>query len=268
MGLSDNRLIIHNSDLGTFNNCEVLFYKTFIQGFRPLGNKYTAFGCAIHTSLDRFYDHFSVLKMKEDFDAEFKKELKLAGVTLSDLDYYNFMTESKQMFDNFYNLELSKDRLKYVEKREIQFSFNYKNIQNVDVVFEGRIDRISDECVWDYKTSRKKFYIDRTDSQMVIYSLAYQSMYNVMPNNGIFIFLKGGVEYPFPVSQYCFDLLDGKVNKVLNLLLTKRAPVPNHNYCYSCGLRLTCEHKKQVANKTKTKIYIRNKAISDLESLF
>ena len=242
----NNVLTIHNSDLGKFKECEVLFNEAFINGMRPSANKYTVFGNTIHTLLENFYDHFSLAKMLNEFPTLFESYLLKYNVTITLKEKINFLTEAREMLTNFYNLESSRGRLKFVKDREIQFNFPYKKIKDVDVILGGTIDKISDNSVWDYKTNRRKYTIDPSDSQMVIYSLAYKNMNGILPEKGVFVFVKNGSEYVFPMNDYSFQNLDDKLNKVVDFLVSKRDPIPNLESCGRCGLRQTCKHYKPV----------------------
>ena len=258
-------LEIHNSDLGAFKSCEVYFKEVFVNRRPSRANKYTVYGQTIHSLLDNFYEHFSLNKMIEDFPQLFNTELIKNGVFISIKDRQNFVFESIVMLTNFYNLEKNRDRLRYVKDREIGFKFNYKVINGIDIIFGGRIDKIDSDIVYDYKTNRKKFFIDNNDSQMVIYSLAFKDLYGRMPNAGMFIFLNGGVEYLFPVSNANFDILDNKLARVTEFLKSGREPVPTNDYCYWCGLRDTCRYNVKKPKKVG-KLYIKQKAIQDLNS--
>lgn len=93
-------------------------------------------------------------------------------------------TQALEMVSNFFRY--FRDFVGSGDSIEEFISFNYHNIP-----FVAKIDRIHDNTIIDWKTSRKsKEHGVETDIQSIIYKRAYQSKYNKLPYSILFVNLR------------------------------------------------------------------------------
>jgi RecB family exonuclease len=106
-----------------------------------------------------------------------------------------------QCLNNYYKLWST--MLKEDDLTEKFFNFNI----NDEIEIVGRLDRVTDGKVLDWKTSWEKPESISNDAQFILYEWAYQKMFNKDPEGLYYVHLKSGHMVKYERNESAVDIL-------------------------------------------------------------
>ena len=128
------------------------------------------------------------------------------------------------------------------EEDEIEVKF--KMFLGDDTYLIGKIDRISNGVVYDWKTARKPPKSIDKDIQFMIYYLAYKSMYEKAPNAVMYGALTNGSLIHYTPDEHLLGVLQNEIiPEVVNALRTNafyKHGVFESSTCRGCIYRDVC----------------------------
>ena len=123
---------------------------------------------------------------------------------------------------------------------KIEFSFKVPLYDDVFVV--GKIDRISNATIFDWKTGRTSKNL-QSDVQCMIYDFAYTTIYNKKPNGVCIASLAEGTLIPYREDElYVKEVFDNIIPRMIRTLRAKeyeRLGLFNHS-CFRCQYKQGC----------------------------
>jgi len=115
------------------------------------------------------------LLASDETKKEWKRKIGWGIVMLRAFYRYNFL------YRNFYNKKkIVSEHSFSIPETEVPFKFSFNGFW-----LEGKIDRIQDKSVWDYKTGRSNYSLEEMtrDLQFTILQLAFQEKYGFNPES-------------------------------------------------------------------------------------
>ena len=219
-------IFISASMLNDFVHCNRMVYYRINHPELQTQNKEMIIGEVVHSAIEKFWD----LNAAGCFYAieELRKRLpEHAESTDFSLDCLHIY------YSNFQKL------LTYNDTVEAKFKVQYDK----DVFIVGKMDRISDGKVFDWKTTRKPPTNIDKDIQFILYNWAFKEIYNAEPSGVYYASLTNGSLIKYNKNPIVQDFLLGEV--VPQLISTIRSKNYIHNgvfkrSCYRCVYSDTC----------------------------
>ena len=184
-------------------------------------NEYMHIGTVVHRAIEMFWDRGDIA-----FDYV-QNELE----NINDIHALKCITN----FSNNFAHLLS-------EEDEIEVKF--KMFLGDDTYLVGKIDRISNGVVYDWKTARKPPRNIDKDIQFMLYYLAYKSMYEKAPNAVMYGALTNGTLINYTPDEHLLGVLqDEIIPEVVNALRNNtfyKHGVFESSTCRGCIYRDVC----------------------------
>jgi len=153
---------------------------------------------------------------------------KLSKADITNLEFYMDM-----FFLNFKGLLSNKDLIEY----------NFKLPLHDDVFLVGKIDRISNKNLFDWKTGQKLPMNLGNDVQCIIYDYAYKQLFKEEPSSICLASLAKGELIPYRASEIhvneLFTNIIPRMIKVVRNSDYERLGIFNHS-CFRCPYRFGC----------------------------
>ena len=164
---------------------------------KPLISVYALFGVEMHKKFKYFFDQKNGFESPESFGNTWKftwvescKEKNLRLVTKEDKQEAHrkmglgiLMLRAFWRFNHPYRCFYRKNKLVSENTLPVPATETALNFSYGGFYLEGRIDRIQDNAVWDYKTGKSRYSQEELsrDLQFTILQLGYQEIYNKKP---------------------------------------------------------------------------------------
>ena len=212
-----------------------------------IANVHMVFGSIVHTSIERL----------EKKDRELGKligwslhewERRMASSGRGFLDKLPKPPKSfKRMYENY--IELIRPRLQTPAEEDgvekfFKIPLDYPNM-DTDTYFVGKIDRIDNGNIYDWKTSGKlpdKY--DLSDTQFYAYWWAYRELYKENPKDILYGHLNSGNVYNISMDTLLLDnfgvLLDSTAEMLYNAWKHNEFPRDMGYQCKGCVYRTAC----------------------------
>lgn len=219
---------ISKSLIEEYLSCNRKVYYRLNRPLKMLPTKEMIMGDIVHRAIEKFWDD-------REKASEFVKEnfLKYRNMNM-DLDFYLKCVDT--FFYKFYPLMSKTDKIETKFKIPI-----YK-----DVFIVGRLDRISNKKIFDWKTTRNPPSSVNNDVQFILYDWSYRQMYGHDPHGVYYASLSTGNLIKYKKDSFLEKMLIDKLIPELVSLIRKNNFVPNgifNRSCYRCQYRETC-HKE------------------------
>lgn len=251
---SGARRKISPSALGTFNNCEYLFYLKYFKGIKEPQNKHMARGTAVHTVLEKIYDNEPanieklLLDAKNIFeetwasmpilkDEHFMKEESWVGIRwFVERVQWNYKRLSEKYKDKPY-MKVWKMVRPQTEKR-------YDNKEYGAMGIVDRVEEVNDNSfivdsktavITDYKTSSifKMAYSDEYKDQLMHYAWLYSIESGELPDFVSVDWILYGLQTFMPVVEADVLQVKEKVKQLHSKIIDEPAEenwTPNVNF--------------------------------------
>jgi len=192
------KLRLSASAINDFTRCPYSFKLGYIDKVRPIftDNVYTAFGKAIHSSIQEFVDCAD--KNIEVLESIYKKNYETNKKVLkrdTDINKYNeFFEKGLKHLKIYYEYEISSNRYKYLSLNETKLTVDFQ-----DFIVVGVIDRLykknSQIVLLDFKTGSKFPTQAEMDSniQLTMYSFLLYKNYDYIPTDLRLFFLESNL---------------------------------------------------------------------------
>lgn len=191
-----------------------------------------AIGSAVHESVEKCWDN--------EVDA-----IELAHTLI---DKYNITENPQKVFssiNNFFKLyppnTFSKD-----DEIEVFFKIPYKE----DITWVGKIDRIHNNCIYDWKTSKNPPKSLDKDIQFIMYYLAYKMAWGKPPDKVIYASLTFQKEYLFKPKPEVLEKFELEtIPEVIAGIRAKqqeRNGLEKYRVCDYCSFRRYCFSEMEV----------------------
>jgi hypothetical protein len=123
-----------------------------------------------------------------------------------------------------------------------------------DVFMVGKMDRISDDMVYDWKTAFKPPTDLTSDPQFIIYYTAFIKLFGKQPTSVFGVYLMHNKIIPYVPDQYYIDLLYNEIMpRMVMDIRNKALPKSGRfkNICKDCIFNIACfsEDKNVLADK-------------------
>ncbi|MFH1198663.1 MAG: UvrD-helicase domain-containing protein [Candidatus Omnitrophota bacterium] len=206
------------------------------------------YGRAMHDAVCHFFQHKidgNILSL-DDFLNIFKNSFDPQGFLEEKHQEERFRIGADALA-RFYHIEKNKPiSIKFIEK-EFHFTLGKNKIN-------GRFDRVDDEgdgaVIIDFKTSEVTKQDDadkkvKESMQLVLYSLAYQNIFGVLPKRIELHFLESGLVGALEVTPEALDKISLKVNEVSNGIRKQLYPAaPSFMACRYCAYNQICPQRQ------------------------
>lgn len=206
------------------------------------------YGRAMHEAVCQFFQHKidGNLLALDDFLNIFRNSFDPQGF-LEEKHQEERFRIGQDALTRFYHAEKSKPiSIKFIEK-EFHFTLGKNKIN-------GRFDRVDDEgdgaVIIDFKTSEVTKQEDadkkvKDSMQLVLYSLAYQNIFGVLPKRVELHFLESSLIGSYKVSNKDLDKISLKVNEVSSGIRKQLYPAtPSFMACRYCAYNQICPEAK------------------------
>jgi len=240
------KLRISASAINDFKRCPYSFKLGYIDKVRPVftDNVYTAFGKAIHSTIQEFVDttdkDFKVLE--ELYKKNFENNRKLLKRT-SDIDKYGeFFEKGLKHLNTYYEYEVLSNRYKYLSLNEKKLTVDFQDFIVVGVI--DRLYRKNNQIVLlDFKTGAKFPTQEDLDSnvQLTMYSFLLHKNYDYIPTESRLFFLESNLV--MKTVRTFEDLL--KFEKYLidfyNTVINMKEWAFDSTKCFWCAFSKNCD---------------------------
>lgn len=185
----DNKIIIRPSAVDTFYNCGYQWYHVFILGIPTIPGARAAMGTAIHAAAQVMWTDAIIskekdanrTKLKDAAVAEFQ-ELDKEGIKYDKDENYNTAeAEILTGVDTFID-----DIVPWVDiPKAVEQRYTIKLNHPVVESLSGTVDYISEDCIDDLKTSKRKPVPQSYETQQSIYKLLAEANGHEVKHNRI-----------------------------------------------------------------------------------
>lgn len=185
------------SQLSTFKFCPYEYYLRYILKVPMPGSAALSYGITIHNTLQKFLKNRPTDLFGNTNDLSLKNLSEIYKASWVD-DWF----ESRQQKERYYKQGLKSLKLFYNNfKKENPEILKLEQGFNLDInnyTIRGRIDRIDQGEIIDYKTGNPKIRLDKDDKlQLLIYQIAAQEILGIIPEKLTYYYLNNGSEISF-----------------------------------------------------------------------
>lgn len=209
-------------------------------------NIHSAFGSAIHYAIEQTLNKDLDLDLaniffKKKFNELFENiPLEKRQIIFKQEWYFKAEQMLSYFFDKYYDLIKNKNL-----ETEKYFSYEIEK----DIFIKGLIDLIlkyDDKIeLWDWKTGKK--LTKKDNLQLRIYALCYYKLFNMIPNNLKYIFLKANTKNETEVNLEVLNDTEKELKEIINDIKEK---TKNNNFerilnkgCFFCPIKKICENE-------------------------
>ena len=212
--------------LDDYIHCNRMVYYRINYPELQVQNKEMIIGEVVHSAIEKHWDSAN--------DAYSEADHWLSSRLLNNFDAVNF---SHMCLDNFYTS--FRPLLTSNFTSETKFKLQIEK----DVFVVGKLDRVDDGNVFDWKTARKPLTNIDNSIQFILYNWAFKKLYNAEPSGVYYAALTNGSLVKYNRNPTVEDFLFGEV--VPQLVDTIRGKNYSHNgvfrkSCFRCSYSDTC----------------------------
>lgn len=213
------------SSISDFIKCpqKVLYRRT--KAFPEKKSKEMIIGNIAHSAVQKGW------KNRDEAYSIVREEGKAEGLAKSDITHLEFLMDI--FFLNFAHRLTDKDRIEY----------SFKIPLYDDVFIVGRMDRISNGNVYDWKTGSRISEKLWNDVQCIVYNYAYNRIFSEAPASICVASLATGELIPYSEdNKYTNELFDKIIPRMIKTIKTEsydKLGMFNHS-CFRCPYKLGC----------------------------
>lgn len=133
----------------------------------------------------------------------------------------------------------------------VEWTFSIPVAENI---LFGRIDRIANSLLFDWKTSSKIPYEINKNIQFIIYDFAYEKIFNKPANEVYYVNLNKGISIPYVRDKYIFNEFFQetlpRISKLIKIGIYSREGI-YRNKCHKCKFKQVClgDYKNELARR-------------------
>jgi DNA helicase-2/ATP-dependent DNA helicase PcrA len=242
---ADGKLMLSASDIKTYQRCPQLYCFEKVMRVPQERGPALKLGIAVHTTLERYHQHYNEHPMDVDEAREWLLGAYDAVVRTSGLgdtsDERQFRERGRDAVDRYAGSELAHPRAPVTVEQGFRFELD-------DVVLTGKIDRIEPlgdgtHQLVDYKTGKKSSQPKPDDDvQLTLYRLACERSLGVEASRMVYYFVDEDepVQEVMP-SDEALDSIQQTVREVGNGIASLAfEPDPENFKCSNCSFRMIC----------------------------
>lgn len=202
-----------------------VFYRIFVKGI-SVPTEYMLIGTVVHKAIESFWND------KNKAILQSKNHAKQLNLAQKNINYIEHCIQT--YFDNFEKFMTDKD--------EIEKNFKIKLYDDVHLV--GKIDRISNGVIYDWKTSTKPPTKLLGDVQFIVYNYAYNLLYGKPPVASFLASLSTGNLVPYEHSDtHSVELFENVIPSLVRDIKNKsfrKEGIFKKGTCRFCSYKEDC----------------------------
>ena len=219
-------IYISASLLEDFVSCNRKVYYRINKPEKSIQNRGMTIGEVVHKAIE--------LHWNDELTANFYTEIELKSRLPDDKSALKHAQDCLQSyFHNFRQYLSEKDEV------EIKFKLHWDK----DVAIVGKIDRISDGKVFDWKTAKSPLSNISGNIQFILYNWAYKHMYNKLPSGVYYAALTNGSLVKYDNDPIASSVLFNEIIPDAIMAIRGRNYIRNGVFrkaCYMCPYAKTC----------------------------
>lgn len=213
------------SSIADFIRCSQKVYYRIYKPFPEIPSKEMLLGRVVHEAIEKGWQDRNVAY---DIISKGARKFGFGKADLTNMGFYVDM-----FFLNFLPRLSDDDKIEYMFKVKL----------HDDVFIVGKMDRISNGNVYDWKTTSKLSKNLGNDVQCMIYDFAYQSLFKEKPASICLGWLREGQLLPYVENtayrEEVFDRIIPRMIKTIKSNSYEKLGIFNHS-CFKCQWRQGC----------------------------
>ena len=203
--------------LDDYMHCNRMVYYRINRPELQVQNKEMIIGEIVHSAIEKFWKNSKLAYLLIDTELSNRLPNDANANLFAKVCYDNY-------YDNFYQY------LSDIDIVETKFKIQIDK----DVFVVGKLDRISDGKVFDWKTARKPLTNIDNNIQFILYNWAFKKMYNAEPSGVYYAALTNGSLVKYNRNPVVEDFLLGEVVPQLVEAIRSRNYIHNGVFRKSC----------------------------------
>jgi DNA helicase-2/ATP-dependent DNA helicase PcrA len=251
------------SQIAAYDKCPRQYYYAHILKIPSMGKYVFSFGKSMHLALQKFFQlHNARISVSQTSIFDNNKEIEKNKIAVS-LDEFIAIYE-ENFIDDWYEdeinkkkyFELGKKLLKDIYKKyennppKVKYLEKGFNIKIADYSFKGNIDRVDEVSggveLIDYKTGKPKSKLSFEEKQqLIIYQIAYESVFKEKVKNLKFHYLEDNSEVDFLGTEKDKEKAQNKILEIIKKINScDFKPNPSEHTCKYCDFNNICPFRE------------------------
>jgi len=251
------------SQIAAYDKCPRQYYYAHILKILSMGKYVFSFGKSMHLALQKFFQlHNARISVSQTSIFDNNKEIEKNKIAVS-LDEFIAIYE-ENFIDDWYEdeinkkkyFELGKKLLKDIYKKyennppKVKYLEKGFNIKIADYSFKGNIDRVDEVSggveLIDYKTGKPKSKLSFEEKQqLIIYQIAYESVFKEKVKNLKFHYLEDNSEVDFLGTEKDKEKAQNKILEIIKKINScDFKPNPSEHTCKYCDFNNICPFRE------------------------